>query len=166
MIAFVDGSTSVSTTPDAIRIFSEHTFPVALSIVLLLAIGFGGKSFFDRFFKKWDEYHLQMKSVDQHLVANTSSNDALKGSVDKLSAVIQDRRVDELKGEVGGLKGEVGGLRTTVDRAITELQEHRNIGRTSQVSMVGVTQMPSPLAQQQAAPNSAHRASSSGISCG
>lgn len=163
MIAFVDGSTNMS--PEAIRLFSDHTFPIALSIVLLLAIGFGGRMFFDRFFKKWDDYHVQMKSVDQHLVANTASNESLKGSVDKLSAVIQDRRVDELKGEVNDMRGEFGGLKATVERAVTELQEHRNISRVSQVSVVGAT-LAQPTVVQQAAPNSAHRASSAGISCG
>jgi hypothetical protein len=164
MIAFVDGSTNMS--PEAIRIFSDHTFPIALSIVLLLAIGLGGRMFFDRFFKKWDDYHAQMKSVDQHLVANTASNDALKGSVDKLSAVIQDRRVDELKDKVSDMQGEVGGLKATVERAVTELQEHRNISRASQVSVVGVAPVPPSVVHQSAAPNSAHRASSAGISCG
>ncbi len=82
MNAFVDGGTSMS--PEAIKVFSEHTFPIALSIVLLVAIGLGGRAFFDRFFRKWDEYHAQMKHNDQHIVANTASNDALKGSVDQL----------------------------------------------------------------------------------
>jgi hypothetical protein len=164
MIAFVDGSTSM--TPEALRVFSDHTFPIALSIVLLLAIGLGGRTFFDRFFKKWDDYHAQMKQVDAHLVANTASNESLKGSVDKLSAVIQDRRVDELKAEVNDMKGEFGGLRATVDRAVIELQEHRNISRASQVSVVGVAPVPPPVVHQQAAQSSAHRQSSSGISCG
>lgn len=157
MNMLVDGSASVS--PDPIRIFSEHTFPVALSIVLLLAIFAGAKIFFDRFFKKWDEYHQRMEKVDQHLVANTSSNDALRGSVDKLTVTIQDRRVEEMRDELNGLK-------STVDRAVTEMQEHRSMGRTPQVAMVGV----SPMSHQpphQPPPNSSPRAGSApSNSCG
>jgi hypothetical protein len=157
MNMLVDGSASV--TPDPIRIFSEHTFPIALSIVLLLAIFAGAKVFFDRFFKKWDDYHVRMDKVDLHMVANTSSNDALRGSVDKLTVTIQDRRVEEMRDELNGLK-------STVDRAVTEMQEHRSIGRTPQVAMVGVSQMPHPT-QHQPPPNSSPRAGSSpGNSCG
>lgn len=127
---------------DPSKLFSEHTYPTALSIVLLLAIGGGLKLFFDRFFKKWDLYHDKLGAVDQHMVANTASSTALKESVDRLNTTITDQRITSMQAKVDGLA-------SGIDKAVAEMREHRDQAHRDQAHRSVVVPGHAQVMQQQ-----------------